>query len=139
MSHRNLLADAQECRLRADEYNGRPEKALLLRLAVEFDRLGSEAGETSVGFAEEQTYFARRAYQEFSAAVRALHPKARRAHLTLAQSYDAKSQPGLARFEEFNLNDASGDRRPAIKHHACQQRTALMGQRGSAETVGIGS
>ena len=85
MPQRKLSVEAEECRSRANEYEGRPEKAFLLRLAIEFDRLE-----------DEQTYFARRASQEVSAAVLARHPNARRAHLTLARNYDARSHGRLS-------------------------------------------
>jgi hypothetical protein len=80
MSQWNLSAEAEDCRSRANEYEGRPEQAFLLRLATEFERLE-----------DEQTYYARRASQEVSAAVQARSPDARRAHLTLARNYDARS------------------------------------------------
>ena len=80
MSQRKLSIEAEDCRSRASEFEGRPEQAFLIRLAIEFDRLE-----------DERTYFARRASQEVSAAVQARHPDARRAHLTLARNYDARS------------------------------------------------
>lgn len=90
MSQRKLSVEAEDCRSRANEFEGRPEKAFLLRLATEFDRLENE-----------QTYFARRASQEVTAAVHARHPNARRAHLTLARTYDARSH---GRIEAQGLN-----------------------------------
>ena len=63
------------------------EKAVLLRIASEFDRLGEVAGRP-----ENLAYFAARAAQEVTAAVRANHPQARLAHLAMAQRYDALAQ-----------------------------------------------
>ena len=91
MSQRKLSVEAEECRSWANDYKGRPEKAFLLRLATEFERLEHE-----------QTYFARRASQEVSAAVHARHPNARRAHLTLARSYDARSHSRASEAQGVN-------------------------------------
>ena len=90
MPQRKLSVEADECRSRANDFEGRPEKAFLLRLALEFDRL-DEMGVQPSAFEDEGTYFARRASEEVSAAVQARHPNARGAHLTLARNYDARS------------------------------------------------
>jgi hypothetical protein len=74
------------------EFAERPEASLLLRLASEFDRLALEK-DRPLGFtADDSRYFAQRAAQEVTAAVKAGHPKARLAHLKIAQRYEALSQ-----------------------------------------------
>ena len=91
MPSSDLAGDASDCRSLAQEFRGRPETSLLLRLAREFDRLAITK-DWPLGFHENDgRYFARRAAQEVTAAVRAAHPKARLAHLKMAQRYEALS------------------------------------------------
>ena len=88
-----LEYEAANCRSMAYEFQGRPEEALLLRLADEFDRLAVER-DWPLGFnAMDLSYFAKRATQETTAAVRARSPKARLAHLSMAQRYARLSRP----------------------------------------------
>ena len=91
MLQRTLANDAADCRLWADEFDGRPERAILLRLSSEFLILAAKNGEQSIDQSD-VPYFAQRATQEITAAVKAKHPKARLAHLKMAQHYEALSQ-----------------------------------------------
>ncbi len=89
MSQRTLTNEAADCRSWAHEFEGRPEKAFLLKLASEFENL-ARAATQSLGVQEnDRLYFAQRASQEVTAAVQAKHPIARLAHLRMAQRYDA--------------------------------------------------
>lgn len=88
MSQISLAIEAADCRLLARELHGRPEEPVLLQLASEFDRLA----DLQEGASDEVTYCSARAAQEVSAAVKARHPKARLAHLTMAQRYEGRSQ-----------------------------------------------
>ena len=91
MVQRTFSDDAEQCRRFADEVEGAPDKAFLLRIAGEFDRLAD--GERGwAERAEDPAYYAARASQEVSAAVKARHPQARLAHLVMAQRYDALAQ-----------------------------------------------
>jgi len=83
MVQRTFSDNADDCRRFAEEVDGEPDKACLHRIAHEFDRLADE-----VRF-KDRSYYAVRASQEVAAAVRARHPKARIAHLLMAQRYDA--------------------------------------------------
>ena len=88
-----LEYEAADCRSMAYEFQGHPEEALLLRIAEEFDRLAVER-DWPLGFnAKDLSYFAKRATQETTAAVRATNPKARLAHLRMAQRYARLSRP----------------------------------------------
>jgi hypothetical protein len=91
MYQRSLADDAADCRLWAQEFEGLPEKAILLRLSSEFEALAEEPEPLSAE-AGDFPYFAHRASQEVAAAVSAKHPKARLVHLKLAQRYEALSQ-----------------------------------------------
>ena len=92
MPPHELAGEAADCRSLAQELAGRPEASLLLRLASEFDRLALER-DWPLGFhADDSRYFAQRASQEITAAVKARHPKARLAHLKIAQRYEHLSQ-----------------------------------------------
>lgn len=92
-----LAGEGSDCRSLAQEFQGRPEAPLLLRLASEFDRLAVER-DWPLGFHEDDSrYFARRAAQAVTAAVRARHSRARLAHLEMAQRYDGLSRAILAR------------------------------------------
>lgn len=89
----NLVGEASDCRFLVEEFRGRAEARLLRRLASEFERLAVER-DWPLGFhRDDSMYFARRAAQEVTAAVRAEHPKARLAHLKMAQRYDGLSAP----------------------------------------------
>ena len=89
MSQRSLADDATVCLLLADEFEGRPEEALLLRLASEFQALANGPNPTCRIREGDLPYFALRASQEVTAAVKAEHPNARIAHLKMAQHYNA--------------------------------------------------
>lgn len=92
-----LAGEGSDCRSLAQELEGRPEAPLLLRLASEFDRLAVER-EWPLGFHQDDSrYFARRAAQEVTAAVRAKHARARLAHLEMAHRYNGLSSAILAR------------------------------------------
>jgi hypothetical protein len=91
MYQRTLADDAADCRQWADEFDGQPERAILLRLSSEFLILAAKNGEHSIDPGD-VPYFAQRATQEITAAVKAKHPKARLAHLKMAQHYEALSQ-----------------------------------------------
>jgi hypothetical protein len=88
----DLANEASKCRSLALELEGRPEVPILLRLASEFNQLASRQERPSSDHEEDGRYFKQRAAQEVRAAVRAAHPKARLAHLKMAQSYEARSQ-----------------------------------------------
>jgi hypothetical protein len=81
----------------AQEFDGRPEASFLLRLASEFDRLALERDRPTGFTADDARYFAQRAAEEVTAAVKAGHPKARLAHLKIARSYEHLSQAIRAR------------------------------------------
>lgn len=86
-----LAIEAVDCRSLARELHGRPEEPILLRLADEFDRVAVQQS-SPAGYQESDlAYFAKRASQETAAAVKARHPKARLAHLKMAQRYDGLS------------------------------------------------
>jgi hypothetical protein len=88
----NLVGEASDCRSLVEEFRGRPEAQLLGRLASEFERLAVES-DWPLGFhLDDSVYFAQRAAQEVTAAVKAEHPKARLAHLKMAQRYDKFSR-----------------------------------------------
>jgi TorA maturation chaperone TorD len=88
----SLPGEAAECWTLAQWFAGRPEEALLLRLAEEFERLAVQSN-WPTGFDEDDgQHFARRARQECSAAVDAKHPSARLAHLKMAQRYERLAQ-----------------------------------------------
>jgi hypothetical protein len=89
MSQRTMAHEAADCRFWAQEFAGRPEQNFLLRLAIEFELLAEKAVAPINMHDHDQSYFARRASQEVTAAVKAKHPKARLAHLKMAQSYEA--------------------------------------------------
>lgn len=92
----SLACEAADCRSLAYQFRGRPEEAVLLRLADEFDKLAGERG-WPAGFSESDlSYFAARACQEKTAAVRATDPRARLAHLKMAQRYALLSRPAGA-------------------------------------------
>ncbi len=91
MPQRTWKDDAEDCRLWAMEFRERPEQALLLRLASEFENLAKVTTATSSIHEDDLPYFASRASQEITAAVRARHPKARLAHLAMAQRYELMS------------------------------------------------
>ena len=63
----------------------------MLRLAREFDRLAILKDWRLGSGANDGRYFARRAAQDVTAAVRAAQATARLAHLKMAQGYDALS------------------------------------------------
>lgn len=87
-----LASEASACRSLAKEFEGRPEAPLLLRLATEFDQL-AVTREWPLGLDDEDgRYFSQRAAQEVTAAVKAVHPNARLAHLELARRYEQISQ-----------------------------------------------
>ncbi len=89
MSQDALANEAADCRFWAEEFAGRPEHALLLRLANEFENL-AELATPPISIQESDwPYFAQRASQEITAAVKAKHPNARLAHLKMAQRYEA--------------------------------------------------
>jgi hypothetical protein len=92
----DLADEAANCRLLALELRDRPEVPILLRLASEFDRLVHNADGCGSVYEKDGRYFEQRAAQEIRAAVRAAHPKARLAHLKMAQSYEALSQESRA-------------------------------------------
>jgi hypothetical protein len=88
----DLASEASACRSLAKEFEGRPEAPFLLRLASEFDQLAATR-EGPLGLDDEDgRYFSQRAAQEVTAAVRAVHPNARLAHLELARRYEQISQ-----------------------------------------------
>ena len=87
MSQISLALEAADCRLLARELQGRPEERVLLQLASAFDELA----DLKNGVEDERSYCSHRAAQEVSAAVAARHPKARLAHLTMAQRYEGRS------------------------------------------------
>jgi hypothetical protein len=88
MSQRTLENEAARCLYLAEKFGGRPEKAILLRIASEFQRL-SDLDEPAPPVVEhDRPYFTERASQEISAAVQARHPKARLAHFRMAQHYE---------------------------------------------------
>jgi len=90
MVQRTLSNEAEHCRRFADEVMPEADKAFLLRIAGEFDRLADLARR------DDPSYYATRAAQEVSAAVGAQHPRARMAHLVLARRYDALAQGNTA-------------------------------------------
>ena len=98
--------EAAECRRYAEEVEGAPDRALLLRLAVEFDRLADLAG-TAPARVEDPAYYATRASQEVTAAVKAKHPQARLAHLAMARRYDALAH---AHLQQAALGNGSSHR-----------------------------
>ena len=83
MVQRTFAEEAVQCRCLIDELDGEAEKALLYGIASEFDRLAE------LSSFEDPAYYASRAAQEVSAAVKARHPQARLAHLMMARRYDA--------------------------------------------------
>jgi hypothetical protein len=83
---RTFAQEADYCRGLAEEVDGQADKAFLHRIAGEFDRLADIYSHS------DQHYYAARAAQEVSAAVKAQHPKARLAHLMMARRYDALLQ-----------------------------------------------
>jgi hypothetical protein len=92
MRPHHLASEASACRSLAKEFEGRPEAPLLLRLATEFDQL-AVTREWPLGLGDEDgRYFSQRAAQEVTAAVKAVHPNARLAHLELARRYEQISQ-----------------------------------------------
>jgi hypothetical protein len=92
MSLCSLANEAANCRALSYEFPGRPEEALLRRLAEEFESLAVQH-DWPVGFHDNDLkYFEKRACQESTAAVEARHPKARLAHLKMAQRYDGLSR-----------------------------------------------
>jgi hypothetical protein len=82
VAQRTFADEADHCRWLSDQLNGQAEKRILYRIASEFDRLAELRGLDS-------SYYAWRASQEVSAAVKARHPAARLAHLIMARRYDA--------------------------------------------------
>jgi len=94
MVERTYFDEAEHCRRSAMEVERAAEKAILLRLASEFDRLAQTDADVDDEWAEDPSYYAARAAQEISAAVKARHPQARLAHLVMAQRYDALAQSG---------------------------------------------
>lgn len=93
----NLPSEAAECWTLTQWFAGRPEEALLLRLEDEFDGLAVQS-HWPTGFDESDgQHFAWRARQESLAANEAEHPKARLAHLRMAQRYERLSQGIKAR------------------------------------------
>jgi TorA maturation chaperone TorD len=92
MRPHELASEATACRVLAQEFEGRPEAPVLLRLASEFDRL-AVTREWPLGFREDDgRYFSQRASQEVTAAINAAHPGARLAHLQIARRYEELSQ-----------------------------------------------
>ena len=92
MRPHHLASEASACRSLAKEFEGRPEAPFLLRLATEFDQL-AVTREWPLGLDDEDgQYFSQRAAQEVTAAVKALHPNARLAHLELAHRYEQISE-----------------------------------------------
>lgn len=83
---RTFSDDADECRYLAREVSGEADRACLIRIAREFDALAHAAR------CADRPYYAARAAQEVTAAVQARHPRARLAHLHLAQHYEAIAQ-----------------------------------------------
>jgi hypothetical protein len=88
--------EAMNCRSLALELGGRPEVPILLKLASEFDRLADREERLRSHHEEDSRYFDQRAAQEVRAAVAAANPKARLAHLKMAQSYEALVQESQA-------------------------------------------
>lgn len=86
MAQRNFAEEANECRRLISDVEARAEKVLLHRIASEFDQLAG------LRASADPSYYAARAAEEVSAAVRARHPNARLAHLTMARRYDALAQ-----------------------------------------------
>jgi hypothetical protein len=93
MEQRSFASDVTACRGLMDEVQDPAEKNLLLRIACEFERLDRIA-ECETSAAEQPFYYAQRAAQEVTAAVKAQHPKARLAHLSMAQRYDCLANLG---------------------------------------------
>ena len=94
MSQRTYANEAANCRSWANECKGRHEQAFLLRVASEFENLADVANARSNIHKDDWTNFAQRASQEITAAVRATHPRARLAHLRLAQHYETLTHDG---------------------------------------------
>jgi TorA maturation chaperone TorD len=92
MRPHHLASEASACRSLAEEFEGRPEAPLLLRIATEFDRLAVTREWPLRLDDEDGQYFSQRASQEVTAAVKAIHPNARLAHLELARRYEQISQ-----------------------------------------------
>jgi hypothetical protein len=97
MPRHELAGEAADCRSLARVLVGRPEALLLVRIACAFDQLAVERDPPSGFDAEDGRYFAQRAAQEVTAAVKAEHPKARLAHLKIAQRYEHLAQEIEAR------------------------------------------
>lgn len=91
MPFHDLAGEASNCRRLAQELHGRPEAPFLHRLASEFDRIAGTKDDAAGAHEDDGRYFAARAAQENTAAARAVHPKARLAHLRMAQRYEALS------------------------------------------------
>ncbi|MCW3796520.1 hypothetical protein OMW55_01675 [Sphingomonas sp. BN140010] len=87
MVQRTFSDEADDCRRFADEVECAADKAFLHRIAGEFDRLAE-----TVRYEDDPAYYAARAAQEVSAAVKAQHPRARLAHLLMAQRYEGLVQ-----------------------------------------------
>lgn len=93
MEQRSFASDVAVCRGLMDEVQDRAEKNLLHRIACEFERL-DRITECEKSAAEQPLFYAQRAAQEVTAAVKAQHPKARLAHLNMAQRYDCLANLG---------------------------------------------
>jgi hypothetical protein len=88
----DLAIEASACRSLAEDFEGQPEAPFLLRLASEFDQLAASRDWPLGCHDEDGRYYSQRATQEVTAAVRAVHPNARLAHLELARRYEQISQ-----------------------------------------------
>ena len=93
MERRSFASDVAACRGLMAEVQDPAEKNLLHRIACEFERF-DRITECEKSAAEQPFYYARRAAQEVTAAVKAQHPKARLAHLSMAQRYDCLANLG---------------------------------------------
>ncbi|RST31495.1 hypothetical protein HMF7854_12090 [Sphingomonas ginkgonis] len=91
MAKHSYSDDAEDCRRFAEEVGGEADKAMLHRIAREFERLAEEVRHA------DRPYYVARATQEVTAAVKAVHPQARLAHLTMARHYEALTHlPSIA-------------------------------------------